>query len=297
MEKLIAWAGLAVLFTATGCISASPGYRALIIDGRNNHAWQETSPHMKMLLEETGRFSVDVATTPPPGQPLDHFRPDFSAYDVLICNYAELKGKPESRVGQWPDETKAAFEDYMKNGGGLVIVHAADNAFPDWKAYNEMIAVGGWGCRNEKDGPMIRWREGKMVLDHQPGPGGTHGPQRMFQVVNRDLEHPVTKGLPETWMHARDELYAKLRGPAENVTVLATARSEKSGEHEPVLMAIDYGKGRVFHTVLGHGVDPAMKCVGFICTFRRGTEWAASGKVTQPVPVDFPTADQECIRK
>ncbi len=296
MNRKTTLISLAALLLGIGCASAAPKYKALIIDGRNNHAWQRTSPHMKQLLEETGLFSVDTATTAPLGQPLDDFKPDFSKYDVLVCNYAELKKKPGGQIGQWPEETKAAFEQFVKNGGGLVIVHAADNAFPDWKAYNEMIAVGGWGCRNEKDGPMIRWRDGKMVLDHQPGNGGTHGPQAPFQVVNRDTIHPITKGLPETWMHAKDELYAKLRGPAKNVTVLSTAFSKKTGEHEPVLMAIDYGKGRVFHTVLGHDVDPMMKCAGFICTFQRGTEWAASGTVTQPVPTDFPSADQPRVR-
>lgn len=286
----------AAMLLFIGYASAETQYKALIIDGRNNHAWQRTSPHMQLLLEETGLFSVDTATAAPMGESLDDFKPDFSKYDVLVCNYAEIKWKPETVIGQWPAETKVAFEKYVAHGGGLVIVHAADNAFPDWKAFNEMIAVGGWGCRNEKDGPMIRWRDGKVVLDDQPGGGGTHGPAAPFQVVNRDTTHPITKGLPETWMHAKDELYAKLRGPAKNVTVLSTAFSEKSKEHEPVLMTINYGKGRVFHTILGHDVDPMMKCVGFICTFQRGTEWAASGKVTQPVPADFPSADQASVR-
>lgn len=287
---------LAALLLSAGCAIAEPQYKALIIDGRNNHAWQRTTPFMKLLLEQTGLFTVDVATTTPMGEPMDDFRPDFSKYDVLVSNYAEIKWKPETVIGQWPDETKAAFEEYIAQGGGLVVVHAADNAFPDWKEFNKMCAIGGWGCRNEKDGPMIRWRDGKMVLDHQPGHAGTHGPAAPFQVVNRNTEHPVTKGLPATWMHVKDELYAKMRGPAENVTVLSTAFADISGEHEPVLLTIDYGKGRVFHTMLGHDVDPMMKCVGFIATFQRGTEWAASGKVTQPVPADFPSADEISVR-
>jgi uncharacterized protein len=148
---------------------------------------------------------------------------------------------------------------------------------------------------------MVLWRDGKMTLVDKPGRAGSHGPQAPFQVVTRNTDHPITKGLPEKWMHAKDELYSTLRGPAKNVTLLATAYADPAnkgtGEHEPVLFTIDYGKGRVFHTVLGHGVEPAMQCAGFISTFQRGSEWAATGKVTLPVPADFPSAEQESVRK
>jgi type 1 glutamine amidotransferase len=100
-------------------------------------------------------------------------------------------------------------------------------------------------------------------------------------------------------MHSKDECYSRLRGPGENMTILATAADtpelKAAGRNEPMLMVIDYGKGRVFHTTLGHDTE-AFEGVGFITTFLRGSEWAATGKVTQPIPKDFPAADKPAAR-
>lgn len=284
---------------ATGApADAKPGekLKALIVDGQNNHNWKATTPLLQAMLEQSGRFTVEVVTTPPgglgDGSGWDKFDPDFAQYDVVVSNYN----------GQlWPEPQRKKFEAYVAGGGGFVAVHAANNSFPDWPEYNKMIGVGGWGGRDERSGPYLRLRDRKFVQDKQtPGTGGSHGAYHKFPVETRAPEHPVMKGLPAKWMHAGDELYDRLRGPAENVTVLASAMSAKdkggTGEHEPLLMAIDYGKGRVFHTALGHD-ENSMKCAGFVTTLTRGAEWAATGRVTLQVPKDFPTADQVVQRE
>jgi type 1 glutamine amidotransferase len=264
--------------------------KALIVDGQNNHGvWPVTTKMMKAYLEQTKLFTVDVATAAPKGTDPD-FKPDFSKYAVVISNFGH-------GAAPWPEETQKAFETFVRGGGGFVVIHAADNSFPEWPAYNEMIGLGGWGGRNEKDGPYVYVNaKGDVVRDETPGNGGNHGAQWEFPIIIRDKEHPIVKGMPLEWLHAKDELYDKLRGPAKNMKILATAESQVTGRNEPMIMTIDYGKGRVFHTPMGHA-EYSQECVGFITTLQRGTEWAASGKVTIPIPDDFPTADKVSSRK
>lgn len=277
------------LFFAVVPAPAAEKLKALIVDGQNNHAcWPKTTPMMKKYLEDTGLFTVDIVTHAPTGED-PNFKPAFGDYAVVVSNFGH-------GAANWPAETRTAFEDYMTKGGGFVAVHAADNSFPEWAAYNKMIGLGGWGGRNEKSGPFVYYTDdGKIVRDSSPGPGGSHGPQAPFAVVVRDANHPITKGMPATWMHAKDELYDGLRGPAENMQVLATAFSPKTQRHEPMIMTIDYGKGRGFHTPMGHETY-SMECVGFINTFQRGAEWAATGNVTLPVATDFPKAEAASSR-
>jgi hypothetical protein len=146
---------------------------------------------------------------------------------------------------------------------------------------------------------MWYYANGKLTADDAPGAAGSHGVRLPFQVATRKPDHPIMKDLPAVWMHAGDELYATLRGPGQNMTVLATAHSEPgnrgTGHDEPILMVLDFGKGHIFHTIMGHDIA-ALSCVGFITTFQRGTEWAATGKVTQKVPATFPTAETVSYR-
>jgi uncharacterized protein len=180
--------------------------RVLIIEGQNNHGiWPKTSQMMRQFLEETSRFEVEIARTAPEGTD-PQFRPDFSKFDVVLSNY---------NGARWPRETEEDFVRYMRNGGGFVVVHAANNAFGDWDEYNRIIGLGGWGGRNEKSGPYVYvGPDGNVVRDPSPGRGGNHGPQHEFQIITRDTDHPITQGLPTAWMHTKDELYDQAPRPS-----------------------------------------------------------------------------------
>ncbi len=303
----------ATLLIATAASPAAEKLKALIVDGQNNHVvWPKSTIIMRDYLTQTGRFEVDIARTkftwngnmeaaflplantgqtedlPQPKSDPD-FKPDFSKYSVVISNFG-FKAAP------WPEETQRAFEKYMREGGGFVAIHAADNCFPEWPEYNRMIGLGGWGGRSEKNGPYVYIdREGKVVHDPKPGSCGAHGPLSDFLITTRSRTSPITKDLPEHWMHASDECYSLLRGPAEELEILATAAEPQKlrdeGRNEPMLMTIGYHKGRVFHSTLGHHTE-SFECAGFKLTFLRGTEWAATGKVSlTEIPADFPKAD------
>lgn len=297
MKRTIAYLVIAIITLLSGLVSSASAeekIKVLIIDGHNNHNWQKMTPIMKATLEGTGRFTVAVSRVPRNNDKKDKWdawKPEFAKYDVIVSNYNDC-GKC-----RWPKERRDEFVKFMADGGGFVPVHGADNSSADWPEYNEMIAVGGWGGRTAKDGSLLRKRNGKWITDPAPkGRSGCHGKPSFFTVDTENADHPIMKGFPSKWLHEKEELYASLRGPCKNVAVLASGMSTMTKEAEPVAMVITYGKGRVFHLTLGHvGNKEPIICVGFQTLLARGTEFAATGKVTIPIPEGFPTEDKTSV--
>src|SRR5688572_30240553 len=185
---------------AASCVAALASRAAapisvMILDGESAgsyHDWQRVTPVLRKMLDETGLFATTIVSAPPAKGDVSAFMPDFAKHQVVVLNY----DAPDER---WSPTVKASFEQYVRNGGGLVVVHAADNAFPGWQAYNEMIGVGGWRGRREAAGPYWFIKDGKLMSDASAGPAGSHGRRVPFQVTVRSQSHPITKGLPVVW--------------------------------------------------------------------------------------------------
>jgi len=251
-----------------------PKLQALIITGQNfgPHDWRTTTPVLKQALEDTGRFEVRVD---------EEFRgagPETLApYDVAIINYFDA-GQPKLN---WGDRANNALLDFVRSGKGLVLYHFSIAAFTGWTDY-EKISGGNWRAGN-----------------------GHHSARHDFMVDIKDPASPILAGLKSPLPVQNDELYANLKWqPDGTYHVLATAYDDHSlyddrasdarnkqpmsgpGVNEPILWTTQYGSGRVFITALGHDVA-AQSQPTFKVTFSRGTEWAATGKVTLPIPPDM----------
>ena len=261
-------------FTLPALLSgASRQLSVLIVDGMNNHDWQAGTRAIQSILEGTGRFRVDVCTYPQ--------KPDFFKYDAVVNNF---NGGYTKEGVRWPRETEEALERYVRGGGGLVIFHAANNAFREWPAYNEMI---GLGWRDKSFGPGLAVVDSHVVtIPRGQGLDPGHGPRHDFQMFVLDPSHPICQGLPDHWTQPSEQLTHGQHGPIDGLTVLTYAFSEISHHGEPMDWIKQYGKGRVYVTMLGHTwkgeANPNLDNVNFQALLARGTEWAATSAVTLP---------------
>jgi hypothetical protein len=282
--SLVLFAGLTG--TLNGVAASSP-IRVLAIDGYSNHDWRHTTECLLAVLVESGKCEVTVYTAPTTGSPTHAaWRPEFREYDVVvqICNNL---GSDHA----WPTQVQRDFEDYMRAGGGLFVLHGANNSFPEWSAYNEMI---GMGWRRPDQGDALEIVDGRIArIRTGEGEATNHGP-RSDIVVQRLADHPITQGYPRRWKTTDVELYRFARGPAKHVTVLSYGEDEGSGRHWPMEWVVAYGKGRVYNGTFGHvwkdiRIPPAVQCVGWQTTLVRSVQWLAGREVDFPIPAAFPT--------
>ena len=255
---VVLWGISGLIRTANSAEPAAGGkIRVLILSGANNHSWKTTTPLLKQQYEECGRFTVDVTEDVPALKGAD-----FARYDVIVSNYTTW---PNIQGHRWPAETEKAFLDYIAAGHGLVLIHAASTAWNDWPEFTDLIG--------------LAWQKGKSG----------HGAYHSFAVSIADHQHPITQGMKD-FQHAADELYHRQVRSAK-AQVLATAFADKAmhgtGQHEPMIVVNEYGRGRIFHNAMGHDPKP-MGGIGWKTLMLRGTEWAATGRVTIPIPGDWP---------
>ncbi len=290
-----------VLLIGCGPASAAPAARihVLIIDGVNNHDWAQTTPVLAGLLEDSGRFDVDVSTTPPRGASdaaWSQWRPDFKRYDVVISNFNG--GDHGKDVIMWPAAVEADFEAYVLGGGGFVSYHAANNAFPGWKAYEDMVGLL-WRPASFGPGVVFDADGRKSITDTGTGLNPNHAKRYDFDLTVVDRDHPITRGLPVVFQVQSEQLTYGQHGPesvvrSDDITYLTYAWSRDVNLGEPMDWVRNYGKGRVYVTMLGHTwhdePSPDLVNPGFRTLFLRGVEWAATGKVTLPVQRGFADA-------
>lgn len=293
MKQLLFYLMVLVVFNYSFSQTSSSKIKVLIVDGFNNHNWQQTTFVVKTILEKSDLFEVSVSTAPSEvnDPKWNDWNPNFKKYDVVIQNTNNI----HNPAIKWPVKVQKSLEKYIKKGGGLHILHSANNAFSDWPAYNEMI---GLGWRTKDEGIAIQITSDKQLKYIPKGEGETtyHGP-RNDQVIHILKNHPINNGFPNTWKTPNMELYKYARGTAKNITILSYAFDEKTNINWPVDWVVTYGKGRIYNSSLGHlwkdEIYPASyRCVGFQTTLIRATEWLATKNTTYKIPQNFPTENE-----
>ncbi len=255
--------------------------KALIITGQHNtHNWEVSHVILHELLEEGG-FDVDIALSPKKGEDMSGFNPDFEPYNLVVMDY---------NGDMWCEEMKRGFLDYVQKGeGGVYLYHAANTIFGDWEEYQKITALGAFGGRGaHTPGVYAKWEDNQLVKYEAHGTVGHHGVRHDFTINCRNPKHPaVDPKLPKKAVMTYDELYDQTKGPGNIKDVLYTAYSETStggtGREEVLVFTVDYGKARIFHSMLGHAGDsredsPAMTCKTFRKTLLAGARWAAGVK-------------------
>ena len=253
-------ASLAAAAVAPASAPAGPAkLRVLLLSGQNNHDWKTTTPALVKIYQAAGRFDVTVTN-----EPAKLTAEAFTKRDVVVSNWTPW---PKVKQPIWDAKTEKAFLDFVRGGRGLVVFHAACTACQSWPEFQQLVGA--------------TWAMGKTG----------HGRRHEFAVKIADPSHPVTAGMTE--FRIFDELWHRM-GTQPGVHVLCTAFSAKekrgSGAAEAVALCTRLGKGRGFNLVLGHDVR-AMSCPGWRTLMLRGTEWAATGKVTIPVVAGPPAGE------
>ena len=232
----------------TASDSTAARLRVLLLSGSNNHDWRTTTPKLKSVLESSGRFAVDV-TEHPETLTAEALKP----YDVILSNW-NLYGLKNV---DWPEATRKAYLDFVRSGKGHVMVHAGGCSFYDWPDYHNVT--------------LAHW-----VLNHT-----SHGPYHEFEVRVEPGAHPITAGLGT--FKTKDELWNRA-GLAPGAKAIASSFSSKetggTGQWEPSALVAPFGAGRSFTLLLGHDAA-AMDRPAFRTLITRGTEWAATGQVSQ----------------
>ena len=219
----------------------------LILSGRNNHEWQQTTSVLAHILSESQKFSIKINEKPD-----TLTSADFLQVDVILSNWNSW---PENDL-RWPVKTELALLQFIENGGGFVTFHSSSSAFYNWPEFQK-ISTAAW------------------IMDST-----YHDKPSETRITITSKMHPVTKGVndfdifDELWIQAAENPEFEVLGTASKKEI-----SETEIKPQPAIMVAGYGKGRIFHTILGHDIN-AIQNPGFSILIINATEWTATGKVT-----------------